>query len=108
MNARIPNGANVSWVGFNANGSAGPSLEYDAQIKFCAYPKAEVRAGVQNYRADDWATLSMTPSKSSPIPAGAFPTSGTGASGPLLSNNGANPTNYLLNNHIKNAGGPTG
>ena len=26
----------------------------------------------------------------------------------MLSNNGANPTNYLLNNHIKNAGEPTG
>ena len=44
----------------------------------------------------------------SPIPTGTFPTSGTGASGPLLSNNGANPTNYLLNNHIKNAGESTG
>ena len=108
VNAWIANGGSVSWVGFNANGSAGPSLEYDAQIKFCACPKAEVRADVQNYRADDWATLSMTPSTSSPIPAGTFPTSGTGASDPLLSNNAAYPTNYLLNNHIKNAGGPTG
>ena len=108
MNAWIPNGGNVSWVGFNANGNAGPSLEYDAQIKFCACPKAEVRADVQNYRADDWATLTMTQSTSSSISAGTFPTSGTGASGSLLSTNGANPTNYLLNNHIRNAGGPTG
>ena len=107
-NAWVPNGGNVSWVGFNANGSAGPSLEYDAQIKFCACPKAEVRANVQNYRADDRATLSMTPSSSAPIQAGTFPTSGAGAIGSLLSINGPNPTNYLLNNHIKNAGGPTG
>ena len=76
MNAWIPKGSNVSRVGFNANGSAGPPLEYDAQIKFCVCPKAELRADVQNYRADDWATLSLTPSTSPPIPAGAFPTSG--------------------------------
>ena len=67
-----------------------------------------MQANVQNYRADDWATLSMTP-PSTPIsiPAGPF-NGGTAAIGSLSSTNGATPTNYLLNNHIKNAGGPTG